>query len=114
MKHIEVKYQNDSYDIIPDSMLYELIFSGKVKQFYRSSEQRWVTVSSDLIRGTRGSYSGPERRVEDFHKMGTSLEEQLAESVAEADRITTERQREVQEWKQILDNLRDRLTNSKF
>ena len=79
---------------------------------------------------------------ENFHKIRTSLEEQLAERGAEMDRITSElqrevgerqrieqefhkirtsleeqlaeRQREVQEWKQILDNLRDRLTNSKF
>jgi hypothetical protein len=51
---------------------------------------------------------------ENFHKIRTSLEEQLAERGAEMDRITAERQREVQEWKQILDNLRDRLTNSKF
>ena len=79
---------------------------------------------------------------ENFHKIRTSLEEQLAERGAEMDRITSElqrevgerqrieqefhkirtsleeqlaeRQREVQEWKQILDSLRDRLTNSKF
>jgi len=64
MKHIEVKYQNNTYDIVPGSMLNELVSSLKVKQFYRCSEQRGVTVGSDRIRGTGGSYSGPERRVE--------------------------------------------------
>jgi hypothetical protein len=65
MRHIEIKYQNNSYDIVPDFMLNELITSLKVKQFYRFSEERWVTVGSDRIRGTGGSYSGPERRVGD-------------------------------------------------
>jgi hypothetical protein len=65
MRHIEVKYQNNCYDIVPDLMLDELISSLKIKQFYRLSEERWVTVGFDRIRGTGGSYSGPERRVED-------------------------------------------------
>ena len=65
MRHIEVKYQNNCYDIVPDLMLDELISSLKIKQFYRFSEERWVTVGSDRIRGVGGSYSGPERRVED-------------------------------------------------
>ena len=63
MRHIDVKYQNNNYDIVPDSMLNELISSLKIKQFYRFSEQRWVTVGSDRIRGIGGSYSGPERRM---------------------------------------------------
>ncbi len=152
MRHIKVKYQNNDYDIVPDLMLNELISWKKIRQFYRSSEGRWVTVGSDPIRGIGGSYPGPERRMEDFHKIRsslaeqaeygaeidgiraelqrevrkrqrieqefhkirTALREQSAERVAEMDRIKAERQREVQEWKQILDSLRARLTNSKF
>ena len=55
-----------------------------------------------------------QRIEEESHKIRTSLEEQLAERGAEMDRITAERQRLLQEWSQMLDNLRDRLTNSKF
>ena len=51
---------------------------------------------------------------ENFHKIRTSLEEQLAERGAELNRIKEERQREVQEWKQALDSVRDRLINAKF
>ena len=65
MRHVDVKYQNNYYDIVPVFMLHELISSLKVKQFYRFSEQRWVTVGSDRVRGVGGSYSGPERRVGD-------------------------------------------------
>ena len=65
MRHIEVKYQNNKCDIVPESMLDELISSKKIKEFYRCSEKRWVTVGSDRIRGVGGSYSGPERRVGD-------------------------------------------------
>lgn len=58
---------------------------------------------------------GERQHIEqEFHKIRAYLEEQLAVRVAEMDRITAERQHEVQEWKQILDSLRDRLTNSKF
>ncbi len=63
MRHIEVKYINNCYDFVPDFMLHELIISLKLKQFYRFSEQRWVTVGSDRIRGVGGTYSGPERRL---------------------------------------------------
>jgi hypothetical protein len=62
MRHIEVRYQNNGYDFVPDFMLNELITSLKVKQFYRCSEERWITVGSDPVRGIGGSYSGPERR----------------------------------------------------
>lgn len=62
MKHIDVKYQNNNYDIVPDLMLDKLISALQIKQFYRFSEQRWITVGFDRIRGVGGSYSGPERR----------------------------------------------------
>ena len=51
---------------------------------------------------------------QESQKIRTSLEEQLADRGAEMDRIRAERQREVQEWKEILDNLSNRLINSKF
>lgn len=101
MRHIEVKYQNNICDIIPDMMLNELISSKKLKQFYRFSEHRWVTVESDRIRGIGGSYSGPERRVEDSHETRSFLEERLAARGAEIDRITSELQREIRERQRI-------------
>ncbi len=69
----------------------------------------------DRIKSELQREVGERQRIEqEFHKIRTSLEEQLTARVAEMDRITAERQHEIQEWKQILDSLRDRLTNSKF
>lgn len=62
---IRVLYKDNKYDYVPDSMLDELIESGKIKQFCRT--EGWVTVGEDPIRGRGGiadrvGYSGPERR----------------------------------------------------
>lgn len=65
IRHVDVRYQNNNYDIVPDFMLNKLISTLKIKQFYRCSERRWVTVGCDRIRGVGGSYAGPERRVAD-------------------------------------------------
>jgi hypothetical protein len=44
-------------------MLDELITSDRIKQFYRPSEERWVTLGVDKIRKARvKKHKGPERR----------------------------------------------------
>jgi hypothetical protein len=60
--YIRIKYHDGTYDYVPGRILDKLIVSKKVKQFYRYSEQRWVTVGVDRIRGMGSIHSGPERR----------------------------------------------------
>ncbi len=45
----------------PDYKLDELISTGRIKAFRRSSG--WVIIGHDALRGEGGQYSGPERRV---------------------------------------------------
>ena len=59
---LKVMYQNEKYDMVKPSLLNGLISSKKIKKFYRS--QAWVDIETDPIRGSGGSYSGPERRTE--------------------------------------------------
>ena len=59
---IHVKYQDDSYDYVDDTMLDYLIASRSIKEFYRPSEADWVDVYESPIRGEGLSYIGPERR----------------------------------------------------
>jgi hypothetical protein len=59
---IRIQYNNDKYDYVPGQILDEMLSLSNIKQFYRHSEQRWVTVGVDRIRGTGGRYVGPERR----------------------------------------------------
>ena len=57
-----VKYHDDDYDVVDSQTLDRLIAGRRVRQFYRRSEERWVNVRHDPIRGLGGEYSGPERR----------------------------------------------------
>lgn len=43
-------------------MLDKLIGEHKIKRFYRYSEEKWITVGIDPIRGMGGVYAGPDRR----------------------------------------------------
>jgi hypothetical protein len=63
MRHIEVKYQDDTHAFVDDYALEDLIRSGLIKMFYRPSEKRWVTIETDAVRsGRKSSYGGCERR----------------------------------------------------
>lgn len=55
---IPVIYTDDSYDMVEDFMLNELIITNKIKAFKRSSG--WVRIGEDRVR--KIDYSGPERR----------------------------------------------------
>lgn len=59
---IRVQYINDSYGDVDGSTLDKLLLGKTLKQFYRLSEERWVDVYRDSIRGLGGNYSGPDRR----------------------------------------------------
>jgi hypothetical protein len=62
MWHIAIKYVNNTEDIVSPFMLDELIQSVQIKQFYRPSEERWVTLGVDQIRQTASIHTGPDRR----------------------------------------------------
>jgi tetratricopeptide (TPR) repeat protein len=59
---IDVRYRDHREGAVDDVTLNELILTGKVKQFFRPSEGRWVDVDSDAIRLRESKYEGPERR----------------------------------------------------
>lgn len=59
---INIKYNNDQYDYVPRRILNELIARKEIKQFYRRSEQRWVRIGVDRMRGMGGAYNSVERR----------------------------------------------------
>jgi len=58
---IPVIYYDDREDSVQDADLERLLSSKKVKMFYRYSEG-WVTPMTGALRGSGGSYSGPDRR----------------------------------------------------
>ena len=59
---VQVRYKNNREGFVDDVTLNELILSGKIRQFYRPSESRWVDVEHDSIRAKSNGYKGPERR----------------------------------------------------
>ena len=59
---VQVRYRNNREGLVDDVTLNELILSGKIKQFYRPSESRWVNVDHDSVRVRSNGYKGPERR----------------------------------------------------
>ena len=60
--YLRVKYVDNSYDYIVGTGLGKLIRENKIKRFYRYSEEKWVTVGVDPVRGVGGLYGGPDRR----------------------------------------------------
>jgi len=62
MRHIEVRYQNETHAFVDDYLLDDLIRSRQIQHFYRPSEKRWITIGVDPIRKEKVGYSGRERR----------------------------------------------------
>jgi hypothetical protein len=59
---IQVQFRNGKYDYVDSWKLNELIDLGQVKQFYRPSENRWIDVELDPMRGKVKSYRSRENR----------------------------------------------------
>jgi hypothetical protein len=59
---LRVQYNNDKFDYVNDFSLGRLITTNEIKKFYRPSEERWIIVGVDAVRGTGGFYTGPDRR----------------------------------------------------
>ena len=62
MRHIEVEYQDGSHAFVDDYSVENLIKSNQIKQFFRPSEKRWITVGIDPVRSRKGHYYEKERR----------------------------------------------------
>jgi hypothetical protein len=59
---VRVMYQDYRYDYVDTHTLDKLITFKSIKKFLRQSEDRWVDIVRDPIRGMGGNYSGSERR----------------------------------------------------
>jgi tetratricopeptide (TPR) repeat protein len=59
---VQVSNRNNREGLVDDITLNELILSGKIKQFDRPSESRWVNVDNDSVRAKSNGYKGRERR----------------------------------------------------
>ena len=62
MPYIRVVYKTNKFDYVSGDWLNALIATEKITQFYRVSEERWVNIRFDRIRGGGGHYQGPDRR----------------------------------------------------
>ena len=67
MQLIQVLYRNDRGGPVDDITLDELIRSQKIKSFYRPSEERWVDILVDSVRGSGHAHGakGLKRRYAD-------------------------------------------------
>ncbi len=59
---LHIQYQNNKFDYITSEILDQFIHKRKIKRFYRPSEERWVVIGIDPIRGNGGDHDGRERR----------------------------------------------------
>jgi hypothetical protein len=59
---LHIQYQNNRFDYVNSHILDKLINARRVKRFYRPSEEKWVIIGIDPIRGNGGDYEGQERR----------------------------------------------------
>ncbi len=57
-----VQYQDNRYDFVNTQILDRLLAEKEIRRFRRPSEQRWIDVDTDPVRGLGGHYSGPDRR----------------------------------------------------
>ena len=64
MAYVRVVYSKKdcSYDYVSGELLSTLIVQEEISHFFRPSENRWVSVKLDSIKGSGGAYCGPERR----------------------------------------------------
>lgn len=59
---LHIQYHNNKFDYVSSAILDKLIRSQKIRRFYRPSEEKWVVIGVDPIRGNGGEYDGRERR----------------------------------------------------
>jgi hypothetical protein len=62
MPYIRVVYKTNKFDYVSSDLLDALITMERITKFYRASEERWINVRFDPIRGRGRKYQGPDRR----------------------------------------------------
>ena len=62
---ISVRYRNNREGLVDDVTLNELILTGRIGQFYRLSESRWVDIETDPVRRTEAGQPEFGRRTTD-------------------------------------------------
>ena len=62
---ISVRYRNSREGLVDDVTLNDLIRTGRIRQFYRLSEGRWVDIEKDPVRKSETGQPGLGRRVTD-------------------------------------------------
>ena len=55
---ISVRYRNNREGLVDDVTLNDLIQTGRIRQFYRLSEGRWVDIEKDPVRRSEGDNPG--------------------------------------------------------
>jgi hypothetical protein len=60
---LHIQYHNNKFDYINCEILDQLINTRRIKRFYRPSEEKWVVIGIDPIRGNGGDHEGKERRL---------------------------------------------------
>lgn len=69
---ISVKYRNNREGLVDDVTLHELIQAGRIRQFYRLSEGRWVDIDNDPVRKSEEGRPGLGRRANDRKHEGVT------------------------------------------
>lgn len=62
---ISVRYRNNREGLVDDVTLNDLIRTGRIRQFYRLSEGRWVDIERDPVRKSEAGQPGLGRRAAD-------------------------------------------------
>ena len=59
---LHIQYQDNKFDYVNHYFLDRLINTRRIKRFFRPSEEKWVIIGVDPIRGNGGDFEGHERR----------------------------------------------------
>ena len=59
---LHIQYQDNKFDYVNHYFLDRLISTRRIKRFFRPSEEKWVIIGVDPIRGNGGDFEGHERR----------------------------------------------------
>lgn len=66
---VKIRYKNNRYDLVKDEMFDQFLGQGKIKEFYRYSENRWVIVGRDPMRRETSTFTGTERRSPELRRI---------------------------------------------
>lgn len=77
MRAIPVLFNDNQYKLVSGNELDQLLTTGKIKAFRRSSG--WAIIGQDPLRGNGGNYTGPERRMQRGRQCGNGSKFKIQE-----------------------------------